>query len=185
MKTDSPYKFAGIIPARYRSSRFPGKPLALIGSKPMIQLVYEQVAKSLKIVFVATDDKRIYDTVINFGGKAIMTSANHLSGTDRCAEAAAKIETETGIKIDIVINIQGDEPFIKPEQIDLIMNCFQSEDIEIAKSTLERFNQGSLQTVTGAAGGVKYIPECTKGTTKKFATENNINGENSFASFIY
>ncbi len=85
MKADSQYIFACIIPARYASSRFPGKPLALIGNKPMIQLVYEQAAKSVKIVYVATDDERIYNTVINFGGKAIMTSTDHLSGTDRCA----------------------------------------------------------------------------------------------------
>ena len=90
----------------------------------MIQRVYEQACKSLENVYVATDDKRIYDAVLNFGGKAIMTSPDHQSGTDRCAEAVTKINSETGIKIDIVINIQGDEPFIKPEQIDLLMKCF-------------------------------------------------------------
>jgi 3-deoxy-manno-octulosonate cytidylyltransferase (CMP-KDO synthetase) len=132
MKADTQLHFAGIIPARYASSRFPGKPLALIGNKPMIQRVYEQAGKSLDLVYVATDDKRIYDTVINFGGKAIMTSPDHQSGTDRCAEAVNRITGETGKMIDIVINIQGDEPFIKPEQIDLLMKCFTGERVEIA-----------------------------------------------------
>lgn len=124
--------FAGIIPARYASSRFPGKPLAQIGNKTMIQIVYEQASKSLSKVYVATDDIRIYDTVMNFGGKAVMTSPHHQSGTDRCAEAVTKITMETGNPIDIVINIQGDEPFIKPEQIELLMNCFNGEKVEIA-----------------------------------------------------
>jgi len=124
--------FAGIIPARYASSRFPGKPLALIGRKPMIQWVYEQASKSLGIVYVATDDKRILDTVQKFGGKAIMTSPAHQSGTDRCAEAVALIMKETGIKIDVAVNIQGDEPFIKPEQIDQLKECFSEEGTEIA-----------------------------------------------------
>jgi 3-deoxy-manno-octulosonate cytidylyltransferase (CMP-KDO synthetase) len=125
-------RFAAIIPARYASSRFPGKPLALIGNKTMIQRVYEQASKALSPVYVATDDKRIYEAVSDFGGKAIFTSPDHLSGTDRCAEAVSEIERETGKYVDIVINIQGDEPFIKPEQIKLLMDCFESGDIEIA-----------------------------------------------------
>jgi 3-deoxy-manno-octulosonate cytidylyltransferase (CMP-KDO synthetase) len=124
--------FAGIIPARFASSRFPGKPLAIIGNRPMIQRVYEQASKRLEIVYVATDDKRIFDTVTGFGGKAIMTSPDHQSGTDRCAEAAMKIRSETGKPVDIVVNIQGDEPFIRPEQIELLMNCFSDENVEIA-----------------------------------------------------
>ena len=83
-------------------------------------------------MYVATDDKRIYDAVMNFGGKAVMTSADHQSGTDRCAEAADLIAGETGRRIDIVINIQGDEPFIKPEQIDLVKECFSDENVQIA-----------------------------------------------------
>jgi 3-deoxy-manno-octulosonate cytidylyltransferase (CMP-KDO synthetase) len=124
--------FAGIIPARFASSRFPGKPLAMIGNRPMIQRVYEQASKQLEIVYVATDDQRIFDTVTGFGGKAIMTSPDHQSGTDRCAEAAMKIRSETGKPVDIVVNIQGDEPFIRPEQIELLMNCFNDENVEIA-----------------------------------------------------
>jgi 3-deoxy-manno-octulosonate cytidylyltransferase (CMP-KDO synthetase) len=132
MKEYQQYNFGGIIPARYASSRFPGKPLALIGDKTMIQRVYEQASKSLELVWVATDDKRIFDKVISFGGRAVMTSSNHISGTDRCAEAVTLINAETDHKIEIVINIQGDEPFIKPEQIDLIMECFNDDEVEIA-----------------------------------------------------
>ena len=132
MSPDPEFQFAGIIPARYASSRFPGKPLAMLGNKPMIQRVYEQAGKSLNLIYVATDDIRIYDTVLNFGGKAVMTSPDHQSGTDRCAEAVNLINAKTGKLIDIVINIQGDEPFIKPGQIDLLMKCFSGKDVEIA-----------------------------------------------------
>jgi 3-deoxy-manno-octulosonate cytidylyltransferase (CMP-KDO synthetase) len=132
MKKESLRQFAGIIPARYASSRFPGKPLVLIGNKPMIQRVYEQASKILEMVWVATDDKRIFDAVLDFGGKAVMTSPDHLSGTDRCAEAVTKINSETSKKIDIVINIQGDEPFIRPEQIALLMKCFDDKTVELA-----------------------------------------------------
>jgi 3-deoxy-manno-octulosonate cytidylyltransferase (CMP-KDO synthetase) len=132
MKDNQQVVFAGIIPARYGSSRFIGKSLAMIGNKPMIQRVYEQASKSLSLVYVATDDKRIFDTVLSFGGRVIMTSVEHQSGTDRCAEAVTIIIQETGIPVDIVINIQGDEPFIRPEQIDLLMKCFTSDKIKIA-----------------------------------------------------
>ncbi len=132
MKRSSGNHFAGIIPARYASSRFPGKPLAIIGNKPMIQLVYEQASRSLETLFVASDDERIAETVRGFGGNVIMTSIEHRSGTDRCAEATAKIVAESNFDIDIVINIQGDEPFIKPEQIDLLKSCFDDESVEIA-----------------------------------------------------
>jgi 3-deoxy-manno-octulosonate cytidylyltransferase (CMP-KDO synthetase) len=132
MKTFNGYHFAGIIPARYASSRFPGKPLVTIGGKPMIQRVYEQASKSLDTVFVATDDSRIYDAVSDFGGKAIMTSSEHQSGTDRCAEAVDILTKEKGIKADVVINIQGDEPFIRPEQIDLLVSCFTDNSVGIA-----------------------------------------------------
>jgi len=126
------YQFTGIIPARYASKRFPGKPLAMIGDKTMVQRVYDQVKNSVDTLFVATDDKRIFEEVQKFGGRAIMTSSEHLSGTDRCAEAAELIMEQTGKKIDIVINIQGDEPFIKPEQIELLKSCFTGKDVEIA-----------------------------------------------------
>lgn len=128
----SQYNFTGIIPARYASVRFPGKPLVKIGGKPMIQRVYEQASKSLEILFVATDDERIYKAVQNFGGKALMTSSDHKSGTDRCAEAARIISGDRGIKTDVIVNIQGDEPFIRPEQINLLLSCFNDNSVEIA-----------------------------------------------------
>jgi 3-deoxy-manno-octulosonate cytidylyltransferase (CMP-KDO synthetase) len=163
MKTDPQYHFAGIIPARYASSRFPGKPLAMIGNKPMVQRVYEQASKSLELVYVATDDIRIYKTVLNFGGKAVMTSPDHQSGTDRCAEAVTKITEQTAIPIDIVINIQGDEPFIKPEQIDLLIQCFAAEKVEIA-TLISRtepgediFNPNETKVVINSEGDAMYF----------------------------
>ncbi|AHW59226.1 3-deoxy-manno-octulosonate cytidylyltransferase (CMP-KDO synthetase) [Draconibacterium orientale] len=117
--------FIGIIPARYQSSRFPGKPLAKIKNKPMIQWVYENASKALPYVCVATDDDRIFDAVKAFGGEVVKTLPTHQSGTDRCAEAALKIAKNR--PVDIVVNIQGDEPFVKPEQIELIKLCFESE----------------------------------------------------------
>jgi 3-deoxy-manno-octulosonate cytidylyltransferase (CMP-KDO synthetase) len=129
----------------------------------MIQRVYEQTRKTLDIVWVATDDKRIFDAVTDFGGKAIMTSPNHLSGTDRCAEAVTKINNETGKKIDIVINIQGDEPFINPEQIKLVMNCFTDKTVELA--TLVRkvepgedvFNPNQPKVILNTKGDAIYF----------------------------
>jgi 3-deoxy-D-manno-octulosonate cytidylyltransferase len=161
MKKKTELKFAGIIPARYASSRFPGKPLAMINGKPMIQLVYEQSVKSIDFVYVATDDKRIFDAVINFGGRAVMTSAEHQSGTDRCAEAAGKISRE--IDIDAIINIQGDEPFIRPEQIDLLKSCFNDKNVEIAtlvRKTLRGeniFNQNQPKVVIDYLGNAIYF----------------------------
>ena len=113
-------KFIVIIPARYRSVRFPGKPLALLGGKPVIQWVYENASAVLNDVWVATDDKRIVETVELFGGKAISTPSSLCSGTDRCASAAAILENE--VDFDVVINIQGDEPFVRAEQIEQLMD---------------------------------------------------------------
>jgi len=132
MKNKEIIKFTCIIPARYASSRFPGKPLAMIGSKTMIRRVYEQALKSSDSVFVATDDERIAAEVSNFGGNFVMTSPHHMSGTDRCAEAAGLIEGVTGSPIDVVINIQGDEPFIRDEQINLLTKCFDDGNVQIA-----------------------------------------------------
>lgn len=156
-------RFAGIIPARFGSSRFPGKPLVLIGNKLMIQRVYEQARKALDLVYVATDDKRIFDAVINFGGKAIMTSTTHLSGTDRCAEAVSRIQETEGKKINIAVNIQGDEPFIRPEQISLLTDCFTDDKVEIA--TLVRkvepgediFNPNQPKVIINFMGDALYF----------------------------
>ena len=127
-KIPTPLRFVGIIPARFESTRFPGKPLVDIGGKTMIQHVYEQVSKALSHVYVATDDQRIFDAVLAFGGKAIMTSNQHKSGTDRCFEAFSKLEEW----FDVIINIQGDEPFIQPEQIIELQKCFDEPETQIA-----------------------------------------------------
>ena len=116
--------FIGIIPSRYGSTRFPGKSLADICGKTMIQRVYEQAVKAMEEVWVATDDERIVDAVKGFGGNVVMTSLNHRSGTDRCAEAVLRASELTGKNYDVVVNIQGDEPFMQPHEIELIMECF-------------------------------------------------------------
>lgn len=121
-------KIVAIIPARYDSSRFPGKPLADMNGKPMIRRVYEQVQKVLPDLYVATDDMRIFEAVQHFHGNVVMTSKNHRSGTDRCWEAFTKI----GTPYDVIINIQGDEPFILSSQIESIISCFLDPDVEIA-----------------------------------------------------
>ncbi len=121
-------RYIGIIPARYDSSRFPGKPLAMIGGKMMIQRVWERVSSVLDNVLVATDDERIMKAVESFGGNAVMTSKDHRSGTDRCNEAYLK----AGNCEDVIINIQGDEPFIMSEQIKAVMECFDDETTQIA-----------------------------------------------------
>jgi 3-deoxy-manno-octulosonate cytidylyltransferase (CMP-KDO synthetase) len=120
----------GIIPARYASTRFPGKPLTLIHNKPMIQHVYERCKEScLDDIFVATDDERIKNTVENFGGKAIMTSSQHASGTDRCAEATQIINL---VGNDYVVNIQGDEPFIRKDAINILVKLLDNKKVQIA-----------------------------------------------------
>ena len=124
--------FTAIIPARYASTRFPGKPLADLKGKTMIQRVYEQVEPVMDYVVVATDDERIFAEVERFGGKAVMTSAAHRSGTDRCAEALDIIENENKVKPDVVINIQGDEPFIRHDQIEALKLCFSDDSTQIA-----------------------------------------------------
>ena len=122
-------KILGIIPSRFASTRFPGKPLVQIQGKSMIQRVYEQASKStlLSDVVVATDDVLIANEVTRFGGKFVMTASTHISGTDRCAEVIAKLSGFAS-----VINIQGDEPFIDPLQIDLLASCFDDAKVQIA-----------------------------------------------------
>jgi 3-deoxy-manno-octulosonate cytidylyltransferase (CMP-KDO synthetase) len=121
-------KIIGIIPSRYGSTRFPGKPLVDIDGKTMIRRVFEQAskAKSLSEVIVATDDERIFQEVKGFGGNVVMTAVTHKNGTERCAEVALTADA------DVIINIQGDEPFIHPEQIDLLASCFENSETQIA-----------------------------------------------------
>ena len=123
-----PLRFVALIPARCASARFPGKPLVDIGGKSMIQRVVEQVSKVLSDVYVATDDQRIQKAVLAFGGKVIMTGEHHKSGTDRCYEAFTQIKEH----FDVIINVQGDEPFIQPSQIKALQECFLSKETEIA-----------------------------------------------------
>ena len=121
-------KFIGIIPARYASTRFPGKPLAMLDGKPVIQHVYEKVAACLEAAYVATDDERIFNAVEAFGGKAVMTRKDHKSGTDRIEEAIEKI----GGDWDVIVNVQGDEPFVDKSQLKTICQCFDDPTTQIA-----------------------------------------------------
>ena len=122
----------GIIPARYASTRLEGKPLADIHGKPMIQHVYERASQAIKKLIVATDDQRIADAVHEFGGQAVMTSANHTTGTNRCLEAYQAYAFEHDEKIDVVLNIQGDEPMLDPRSIKKLSACFEDEDVQLA-----------------------------------------------------
>ena len=152
-------KFVAIIPARYASTRFPGKPLAMLGGKPVIQRVYEQVSSVVSEVYVATDDDRIFQCVEQFGGRAVMTRSDHKSGTDRIEEAAEK----TGTTADVIINVQGDEPFIQPAQIKTLIELFDNTDTQIG--TLgKRFedmeavtNPNSPKIVTDRQGFALYF----------------------------
>ena len=151
--------FTAIIPARYASTRFPGKPLAVLGGKTVIQRVYEQVSSVLSEVYVATDDERIFSCVESFGGKAVMTRADHQSGTDRIQEAMEKTATQA----DVIINVQGDEPFIQPSQIKMLMQLFDDPSTQIG--TLgKRFesieaveNPNSPKIVTDQRGFALYF----------------------------
>jgi len=125
-------EFLGIIPARYASSRFPGKPLALLGEKPMIQWVYERASNLFEHLVVATDDDRILNTVIDFGGKALKTKSDHNTGTERCAEALDLYRIRTGLTFSHVVNIQGDEPLIQTGQLQTLMDCFHLPGTGIA-----------------------------------------------------
>ncbi|MDP9048819.1 MAG: 3-deoxy-manno-octulosonate cytidylyltransferase [Bacteroidota bacterium] len=153
-------KILGIIPARYSSTRFPGKPLVDIAGKSMIRRVYEQAKKCAQLadVIVATDDERIFNHVTGFGGMAVMTSPDHQSGTDRCAEVALSYP-----QYDVIINIQGDEPFINPEQITKLAACFNSPNTQIAtlikkvQSKQELVNQNSPKVIVNNLSEAIYF----------------------------
>ena len=156
-------KFIGIIPARYASTRFPGKPLAVLGGKTVIQRVYEQASSVLEEAYVATDDERIFDAVEAFGGRAVMTRADHKSGTDRIEEAAEKIGTDA----DVIINIQGDEPFIQKSQIETLMQLFEVPETQIGTlgkrfETIDAaLNPNSPKIVTDLQGFALYFSRST------------------------
>jgi 3-deoxy-manno-octulosonate cytidylyltransferase (CMP-KDO synthetase) len=174
----------GIIPARFASSRFPGKPLVDIGGKSMIQRVYEQAQKSAQLdrILVATDDDRIASVVLGFGGEVRMTRADHPSGTDRCAEVA---QVEKLSENDVIINIQGDEPFIAPEQIDALCNLFKNAEVHLATlyksftAEEESLNPNSIKLVTDVYGRALYfsrsvIPFLRSGETRPVALKQHI-----------
>lgn len=152
-------KFIGIIPARYASTRFPGKPLALLAGKPVIQRVYEQAVSVLGEAYVATDDERIREAVAQFGGQAVMTSTNHKSGTDRIQEAATLINTDA----DVIINVQGDEPFIQRSQLETVCHLFDDPQVQIGTlgkpfETMEATeNPNSPKIVTDLQGYAMYF----------------------------
>lgn len=156
-------KFIAIIPARYASTRFPGKPLAEINGKPMIQHVYERASAGFGDCYVATDDARIEQAVERFGGRVVMTSENHRSGTDRCAEALDAVEKATGRRFDVVVNIQGDEPFVNEEHFVSIKKTFDDPATQIATlvkrfgADEDIFNANSPKVAVSAAGFALYF----------------------------
>jgi len=161
-------KILGVIPARYESSRFPGKPLTDIKGKSMIQRVYEQCLKCqlLDKVIVATDDERILDDVKGFGGVAMMTQTSHQSGTERCGEVVDKLEQQAD-EFDAIINIQGDEPFIDPQQINRVAIQLQKQNVDIAtlikkiSSSEELFNPNVVKVVADNNGFALYFSRST------------------------
>ena len=157
-------KVLAIIPARYASTRFPGKPLALLGGRPIIEHVWQRVSGTAAVsrAIVATDDDRIMQVVNAFGGEAMMTSANHQSGTDRCGEVLQALENK-GEHYDIAINVQGDEPFIEPSQIEALIECFAHSDTEIATlktpihSDEELLSPNNVKVVCASDGKALYF----------------------------
>lgn len=177
-------KILGIIPSRYKSTRFPGKPLAMIGSKTMIHRVYIQASQAFDDVVVATDDDRIFNEVKSFGGKAVMTSESHQSGTDRCAEASKKYCEETGKTFDAVINIQGDEPFVRPDQLTSLGNLFADKNVEIAtlvkeaKTSEEVFSENTAKVIINTNQEAVYFSRSPipfmRGTNKDEWVKNHV-----------
>lgn len=158
-------RVAAIIPARYQSTRLPAKPLRTLGCKSIIRWVYEAVHAVIDDVVVATDDERIVEEVERFGGRAIMTSTEHRSGTDRCAEALSKMEGE----YDVVVNVQGDEPFIRKEHIEALIRCFDNPATEIAtlakafaaEESEDIHNPNCVKVVTDLRGRALYFSRAT------------------------
>ena len=157
-------KTVAIIPARYASTRFPGKPLALLGGKPVIQWVWENVSvmPELACAVVATDDERIAKAVEGFGGRAVMTASTHRSGTDRCGEVVRKLR-EQGQEYDVAINVQGDEPFVRQEQLRCLMDCFVDGEVQIATlktaihNTDELLSPNNVKVVCDLRGRALYF----------------------------
>lgn len=156
-------RYLGIIPARLASSRFPAKPLAMLGGKPVVQHVYERVSKVLDYVWVATDSESILRAVEAYGGRAVMTSETHRSGTDRCREALEKISAlaleQGGGPFDVVVNVQGDEPFIAPGQVRALACCFDDPATEIA-TLVKPFRPGDGWEALANPNSPKVVVDC-------------------------
>jgi 3-deoxy-manno-octulosonate cytidylyltransferase (CMP-KDO synthetase) len=176
-ETPKQLRVLGVIPARYASSRLEGKPLLKINGKPMVQRVYEQGLKAISLthVVVATDDRRIFNVVRDFGGDVVMTSSKHISGTDRCAEVLDIVNEP----YDIIVNIQGDEPIIKPEQINTLIACFGEDTTDIAtlikriENSDELFNPNKVKVVMNRWKEAMYfsrnpIPYCRTAEPEKW-----------------
>jgi 3-deoxy-manno-octulosonate cytidylyltransferase (CMP-KDO synthetase) len=159
-------KFLGIIPARYASTRFPAKPLADLGGRPLIRWVYENTKKTLEQLVVATDHPEIEAAVKQFGGRVLMTSPDHPSGTDRCAEVV-EILAGKGERYDVVLNVQGDEPFTSENHLRVLMEAFGNPDVQIATlageiaDREELFNPNAVKVVTGKTGRALYFSRST------------------------
>jgi len=171
-------QFIGIIPARYESTRFPGKPLTKIGNKTMIQRVYERISRILDDVVVATDNSDIFKEVKYFEGEVIMTSPEHKNGTERCAEAYKLYINETGKKFDGIINIQADEPFITPRQIKTLINCFLDKTVQIAtlikkiENKEDIFNPNVVKAVVSKMGKALYFSRSPIPFVRNFKQED-------------
>lgn len=177
-------KIIGIIPARYNSTRFPGKPLADIDGKTMIQRVYEQAKKVAAIskVIVATDDERIFDHVKTFDGEVIMTSTTHHSGTDRCGEVINILNED----FDVVINIQGDEPFIQPQQLEKLITAFKDSEVEIATLAIKLddneklFDPNIVKVVLSSDNNALYFSRNPIPFSRNMENENWINANSYY-----
>ena len=174
-------KVFGIIPARYASTRFPGKPLAQLDGRSMVEWVYRRASKAFDTVAVATDDDRIATEVRRFGGCAVMTSPCHRSGTDRCAEALALMQEKTGMKADVVVNVQGDEPFVDPALLTRLAACFNDKNTEIAtlvkpvNTTADLLNPNNVKAVITEAGRAIYFSRSPIPYIRGYAQEEWLN----------
>ena len=176
-QTFEPLKVFGIIPARYASTRFPGKPLALLGGRSMVEWVYRRADAAFDTVAVATDDERIAAEVRRFGGRVIMTSPDHPSGTDRCAEALALMQDETGVQADVVVNVQGDEPFVDPALLSRLAACFDDDSTQIAtvvkpfENVDDLLSPNNVKAVISEAGRAIYFSRSPIPYIRGFAQE--------------
>ena len=174
-------KVFGIIPARYASTRFPGKPLVQLEGCTMVEWVYRRASKAFGTVAVATDDERIAAEVRRFGGCVVMTSPDHRSGTDRCAEALALMQQQTGMKADVVVNVQGDEPFVNPALLSQLAACFDDESTQIAtvvkpfENTADLLNPNNVKAIMTTVGRAVYFSRSPIPYIRGFAQDEWLN----------